>query len=81
MVDELTANGPGDVELKLGRQVVWDAPAAQWAAGRRARTKTVKAGSAKQLKQFKWWLVRSIILATTVFALLDLYLLAPGSHH
>jgi len=27
------------------------------------------------------WIVRSIMIATTVFALLDLFLLASGGHH
>jgi len=32
-------------------------------------------------KKLKWWIVRGTVLATTVFALLDLILLTSGLHH
>lgn len=67
MVDELTRG-----------HVVWNPTAGYRAARRRSRTKSVASVSTKRVK---WWIVRAIILGTTLFAILDLYLLVSGSHH
>jgi hypothetical protein len=58
--------------------VIWNPPAGYRAGQTRGRTKTVSRDAGRRVK---WWIVRTIVLATTVFALIDLYLLASGAHH
>lgn len=81
MADEQAVGGSANFSLRTGRsQVVWNAPTGYQTGVRRtgAAAKTVRRHAGKRLE---WWIVRSIVVATTVFALLDLFLLATGSHH
>ena len=47
-------------------------------ARRRSAPRSARPGSAKRVTA---WIIRSIILATAVFALLDLFLLTSSVHH
>ncbi len=59
-------------------EVIWNAPSGYRAGQRQARIKTASRDAGRR---FKWWIVRSVIFGTTAFALIDLYLLASGTHH
>lgn len=61
-------------------QIVWNSPTGYSAALRRSAAAT-KSPVRDAGRRLRWWIVRSIIFATTAFALLDLYLLASGTHH